>query len=447
MKGVVDAVASLTPELPKDAALAQTIKLDSLAVREEMERVLASHHFQTSKRCQAFLRYAIEQTLSGQQDLKERSIGVEVFGRSPSYDTNLDPVVRMTAGEVRKRLALYYQDGPDSEMRMELPVGSYVPRFTPHREYRQGHAPRHVPEREVTASTGVEKFGLVDEGSVTASMLDTRPARSKRWLIAICSVAIASVAGAIGWSVMQHRSHPQQTPIDQFWSPFLASPNPIHISIGIIHPAFAQVEPNQLRSSISGPMILGKKTGYPRQVPVTVLGDGIAMAEIAALLKSHGQQFSIHPESSTSFDDLQQGPSVLIGAFNNDWSIMLTHPLRFYFDLDESKVATWIADRNQPGVKIGLIPPGGTVATMKEDYGVVVRMYDTRTKQLVVIAAGLTPFGTQAAGKFVTDPTSIAELSKRLPSSWPQRNIEVLIKTDLIDGEVGPPQIVATNLW
>jgi hypothetical protein len=74
-------------------------------------------------------------------------------------------------------------------------------------------------------------------------------------------------------------------------------------------------------------------------------------------------------------------------------------------------------------------------------------MYDTRTKQLVVIAAGLTPFGTQAAGKFVTDPTSIAELSKRLPSSWPQRNIEVLIKTDLIDGEVGPPQIVATNLW
>jgi len=447
MKDVVEAVRSSTTELQTDTVLAQTIKLDSVVVREEMERVLANHHFQTSKRCQAFLRYAIEQTLSGQHDLKERSIGVEVFGRSPSYDTNLDPVVRMTAGEVRKRLALYYQDGPDSEMRMELPVGSYVPRFTPHREYRLEHAPRHVPERDATASASVEKVRLVDEGPVSASMLDPRPARSKLWLIAICAVAIASVAGVVGWAVMQHRSHPQQTPIDQFWDPFLASANPIHISIGQIHPAFAQLEPNQLRSSINGPMVIGKKTGYPPQVPVTVLGDSIAMAEIAALLKSRGQQFSIHPESSTSFEDLQQGPSVLIGAFNNDWSIMLTHPLRFYFDLDESKEATWIADRNQPGMKIGFIPPGGTVASMKEDYGLVVRMYDTRTKQLVVITAGLTPFGTQAAGKFVTDPTSIAELSKRLPSDWPQRSTEVLIKTDLIDGEVGPPQIVATSLW
>ena len=105
MKGVLE--ASKPPEPPTNSISPQPVGIDPLSLREELDRVIASHHFQTSKRCQAFLRYAFEETLSGRQELKERSIGIEVFGRNPSYDTNLDPVVRMTAGEVRKRLALY----------------------------------------------------------------------------------------------------------------------------------------------------------------------------------------------------------------------------------------------------------------------------------------------------------------------------------------------------
>ena len=77
------------------------------AVREELNRVLSCHEFRSSKRSQDFLRYVVEHTLEGHADmLKERTIGIEVFGRSTSYEPSDDATVRVKAGDVRKRLGL-----------------------------------------------------------------------------------------------------------------------------------------------------------------------------------------------------------------------------------------------------------------------------------------------------------------------------------------------------
>src|SRR5580698_9711179 len=109
-----------TPEITADMIRGQ---LD-LLVRDEV--------FRSSKRSVAFLKYVVEQTLSGSADqLKERTIGVEVFGRDPSYDTNLDHIVRTAATELRKKLATYYVDEKHrNELRMGLVPGSYTPRFS-----------------------------------------------------------------------------------------------------------------------------------------------------------------------------------------------------------------------------------------------------------------------------------------------------------------------------
>src|SRR5450755_2977176 len=98
-------------------------------IREELHRVLSCHEFRSSKRSQDFLRYVVENTLNGHGDtLKERTIGIDVFGRSTSYDPSDDATVRVKAGEVRKRLGLYYSDqGAQSPLRIELPSGTYVP--------------------------------------------------------------------------------------------------------------------------------------------------------------------------------------------------------------------------------------------------------------------------------------------------------------------------------
>src|SRR5580692_6559489 len=118
--------AKSVQELPQPTAL-----LEASAIREQLERLLTHPLFSNSKRYPVLLAYTVEQTLKGNiAELKERSIGIEVFGRSPSYDANADPVVRITAGEVRKRLMQYYYDSThDGELIIELPSGSYVPQF------------------------------------------------------------------------------------------------------------------------------------------------------------------------------------------------------------------------------------------------------------------------------------------------------------------------------
>ena len=75
-------------------------------VRTVLERVLGSHLFKSSRRCQTLLRHITEQTLAGDtSSLKERTLGIAVFGRTPDYDTSQDPVVRASAAEIRKKLA------------------------------------------------------------------------------------------------------------------------------------------------------------------------------------------------------------------------------------------------------------------------------------------------------------------------------------------------------
>src|ERR1039458_5355639 len=106
-------------------------KQDRDAILRELEAGLVSPHFCKSKIYPTRLQYIVENTLAGKLDLlKERTLGVEVFERPPTYDTNTDTVVRYTAGEVRKRLLLYYSEHTSSSgIRISLPAGSYIAEF------------------------------------------------------------------------------------------------------------------------------------------------------------------------------------------------------------------------------------------------------------------------------------------------------------------------------
>ena len=101
------------------------------AIREQLGRVLASPMFRGSHRSSKFLQYIVDSALHGQLALlKERTLGIEVFGRENGYDTGDDAVVRVTAGEVRRRLVNYYAcTGDAGSVRIDLPSGSYAPEF------------------------------------------------------------------------------------------------------------------------------------------------------------------------------------------------------------------------------------------------------------------------------------------------------------------------------
>ena len=101
-------------------------------VREHLMRVLASATFASATRHRRFLEFIVEQTLAGNQaQIKESVVGSEVFGREAGYDPRADAIVRVEANKLRARLAAYYEGpGRDDRVVIEVPKGSYVPRFT-----------------------------------------------------------------------------------------------------------------------------------------------------------------------------------------------------------------------------------------------------------------------------------------------------------------------------
>jgi adenylate cyclase len=106
---------------------AGSMEPSSAEVHAELERILASRCFEQAGRSSSFLRFVVEQTLAGQGErLKGYTIAVEVFGRPPDFDAQTDPLVRVEAGRLRRRLIEYYADeGRNDPVRLELPRGSY----------------------------------------------------------------------------------------------------------------------------------------------------------------------------------------------------------------------------------------------------------------------------------------------------------------------------------
>src|SRR5947209_10847311 len=101
-------------------------------VQTELHSLLESASFRTSKRCREFLDYIVQHTISGPSGtLKERSIGVELFQLPQDFDTGQHTIVRVTANEVRKKLAQHYlaENGSSHAVRIHLPPGSYSADF------------------------------------------------------------------------------------------------------------------------------------------------------------------------------------------------------------------------------------------------------------------------------------------------------------------------------
>jgi TolB-like protein/tetratricopeptide (TPR) repeat protein len=136
----IGSMATIQPMWTGDELSSEQIAL----VRYHLNQVLESQQFAGSKRAQDFLRLVVGHALQGQVDsLRERMIGAEMFGRPVDYDTGNDPVVRVKAGEVRKKLGQYYSESKNEHaVRIELPSGHYVPKF--HFAVLATAAPPHV---------------------------------------------------------------------------------------------------------------------------------------------------------------------------------------------------------------------------------------------------------------------------------------------------------------
>lgn len=399
-------------------------------IKAQLRRIEASAQFIHSRRYPRFLNYVVHKTLQGKQDeLKERTIGVEAFGRAPDYDLNADPIVRITAGEVRKRLAqFYYESGHKPEWRIELHPGSYVPEF----KYITDEAERahEAPAGELTGGGG-------EHGRATATHepgAGEPRRRGRLWLTggALLLLAVAAAAGVYLWQS-------GNSAYDRFWRPVLDNPNPVLIAVGSVTAMQEQnPQPNsQLASSVGG---------HPLSSDPVAMADAVSVSRFLHVLFGRSKQSAIQSSTDTSFSDLQKGPVILVSGFNNPWTMRLTDSLHYHFvrsGPDDFEIVDHLSPARERWAVNTLTPFTG----MASDYGLVARFHDPTTDQVIVVAAGIGEDGTLAASELLSSKSYMGELSAegKLPRRY--KNIEAVIETETIDGKPGPPHILAVYTW
>jgi hypothetical protein len=422
-----------TPQSDKDTTGAESIP-NAVQIREQLRRLVTHTLFTNSKRYPVLLTYIVEQTLLGNAgDLKERTIGVEAFGREPNYDVNLDPVVRTTAAEVRKRLIQYYYS-PDhaGELVIELPLGSYVPSFRElaHHSSASADAPG--------ASEHVESLPQHPMASEIPSADSKRePARSAvyNWLFAAVALFFAVL---LGFGIGRVRTPgPAARPSEpsnlaRFWEPITSGSSRVTYCLGV------PTDSVDLQSR-TVPRFGAGETGSLNVYDVVTLA-----RSIAPLVPKNGE-FRVLAASDTGFAQLREGPIVLIGAFDNPWTMRITQDLPIGFEYDNH--VRKVVDRTSSPKRLWTLQWQVPAKSLARDYAVVARLHDKVTGEPVIILAGILGEGTEAASEVVSNPAYLDAVLQKAPKNWDKLNLEVVIQANVIDGHPGPPTVVAVQTW
>ena len=393
---------------------------DSELVLAQLKKILASQAFRNSKRYTRFLTYVVEQTLLGHGDqLKERLLGIEVFDRPADYDVATDPIVRVAAGEIRKRLAQYYmEDGHEGDLHIQMRPGAYVAEFSQPR-HRGTQAPEQEPAPPAAANLEI-----------------TQPHHFLRSRLAASLTVALLVAGVIGAVYFSHSVSRQQA-LDRFWDPFLHSTDSPLFCLG-------DVTPHPEGTSASEPT--GLQTG-------TSSNDHLALADVKAfnrisdILSQHGKQAMVLNSGSATLADLRQHPAVFVGGSDNQWTMQSLESVRFRIVQGLKPSINAIVDSQNGLQPRWVVDFGVPYNSIQKEYGIVARFHSPLTDQATVVIAGIGANGTIAASDFVTTPGYFKEFADHAPRNWDQRNMEIILETEMIHGDYGPPKVVTTYFW
>ena len=393
-------------------------------IQRQLERLLGNAHFSHSRRFPSFLRFIVLEELEGRGELlKERTLGVEVFGRDAGYDTTSDPIVRVTAAEIRKRIAQYYQDsGNPDELKISLPSGSYVPHFEWPRPTGTASAPEPV------------YAGAVDLQQAEAREVALAARRKSKlpWIAGLVVVALVAVGG---WVAM----HPGATTLDSFWAPMLGSGEPVVV-------CFPQGHYNGI--TLRNAQNPEEKRQFDEPWSGVVVDDLQPLVTVSGLLEMRHQHYRLMGEDTATLTDLRQGPAIFIGAFDTAWTLRVTNGLRFRFANDADMSHFWIEDTQSKDHQRWAIDRHVQKTTNNyRDYAIVARVRDANTGQLAVVAAGIARGGTVAAGEFLTQPGDMDAIKAQAPPKWAGENMEFVLSTEIIDGKSSPPKVEAVYFW
>ncbi len=423
-----------SPQAPSDAE-----------VRETMRRILNSRHFINAPTKQRFLRLICQLYLDGRaSELNEYMLGVELYDRDESYNPALDPIVRVGAHGLRKRLEAYYKgEGKNDEIILELPHGSYAPHFV-----------RRVLPREEP------------EPAMVGAKLHDSPAffeKHSRTLLNMFVAALVIVTITLAYSNTQLRRQSKasaqaiETPevFKPVWGTFLKEGTPALIVLGnpTVYRLWSPADPESLskgrvgltldeakdmRDTLGRERLIFNNPSTPQLMlaydEYTYLGEAIGLYKVQGFFNKLGKNLTLKQSRRLVAEDLKNNNAILLGSgWVKEW--LGAGPIRECFTAGP---AADLINRNLlPGDEREYVAKyDEETGKLKEDYALIAVKPGISERRTVMIVAGTHGEGTQAALEYLTDENYLADLNQRFLrtlGSFP-KYFQVLLKVSVDSG-------------
>lgn len=418
-------------------------------LREHLKEIVEGPAFRGSHRSGQFLRYIVDQSIDGRfESLKERLIGVKLFGRSPSYDTGVDAIVRVTASEVRRRLLQHYGGNGTSRFRISLLSGSYIPEITRSslREApsKGAHETADLEDAPAEARSPMEQSTPPLGRADPAAAVPLTRAGSYRLLLA---ATLLSIAGVGIWTNLHNadsRAQAAQTagfPWADLFSPshstHLITSDPNIVFVQEITGSVLTVSDYANHKYIPDPGRLKPET--LRFCQTILWGDNSAgavdapiAASLSALVLPGPKRLDVRPARSIRLSDLKTDDNfILLGSpRSNPWASLFSDQLDFQFTLDQATHQEIILNRRPRSNEAATYVPTAQGWATGQSYAIIALVQNPDQNGQVMLLAGATGEGTEAAGKLATDLPRFSSVLERcgIPTSGPLRHFEVLLR-------------------
>lgn len=421
--------------------LERITKLLELEILQALNDIVSSPHFRKSKRYPALLEYSVKHTLQGNFALlKERLIGIELFNRPNDYDSNEDPIVRVTAGEVRKRIAQYYREHADTSVIIELPIGSYVADF-----YQLNPVKPELSTNDLSSSLSLPnepqdgKEELALEAEVSA---DQKTAGNKKWWI--CAATALVVVAALVCLAFWHQREKYS-----FWEPVLTSSHEVvTVLMGERFSADDLKSPEKMKAlDVLAP------DHYFRLDHQVYIGHAAAAVDVCSELAKSHRSCRLVSSHTTTLAEIHNKPVVVIGAFDNPWTLRLLADLRFQFYRSAESIPGTPEKRSIIDASHGanhapwMLDLGNAPQDSKKDYMIIARYYSSVTDSPVIVIAGASGVGTVSAAEIVCNSEKMRTILSSAPKDWKGQNFEAVLQAQVINGVTGHVQTLGSVFW
>jgi hypothetical protein len=396
--------------------------------RAQIERLLVDPLFSQSKRYGSFLRYISERAVEhNQEPLTERALGIKIFGRPQNYDTDADPIVRVTASELRKRLAQYYEDPAHAgELRVLIHKGTYLAEF--------------VPPGARTASVEVLPPQIPPAGPLPVKELSTR----HRWRYVAGIAGVSALVAVVAWV-----ARPQPSAFQLFWDPLLDGPKDILVSV----PQFSD---HVQLMGVGDPQLTWTDPLTPNPDPMGVtwsqyarllvhMRDAAVAVRLSEFLGSKGKHVVMKGEHDLTMRDLRETPAVILGGLPNPWTLKLLPQARFIFDGEGT--IRFVRDSQNPGDRKWKFDARVPSAEREKDFIIISRVADSASGRVTLLAGGFSAWGTEAALALLIDPDQMKTVLANTGADWNARNVQIVLESTVVNRQSGIPRVLAAHTW